>query len=275
MGAAYWKGLAAGLLACVVLAAGLLGWLSAGTAVPATEALVFDPPLVSLLDHWLLPGQSRSFTVLLHNRGREPAVIEELRFSCPCVTGRVGETRRLPWRLAAGRSVPIHATITSTRGERGRVELRYGVIGRVGNERVAPGALAEVEFAQALNADPPLVTFGAVRRDAPPRTETVDLWSPAELRVPDPLRLMAEDPAVTVLLEPSLPSVPAEVRGLGDGASVRQRIRLGRLTIRLEPRIVPDRLKTDVVVHSGDHEVRIPVLGLVDSSPEMEDLARD
>jgi hypothetical protein len=271
MGAAYWKGLAAGLLACVVLGAGVQAWLASGPSLPTTEALVFDPPLVSALDQWILPGQSRSFTVQLHNRGREPAVIEELRFSCPCAAGRIGENQRLPISIPGGRSLPVEFTITSLRGERGRVELRYGVIGRVGKERVAPGALAEVEFAQVLNADPPLVTFGAIRRDAPPRTETVEIWSPRGDVPIQSITVESDDPAVKGEFEPQSLDVP----GPSPLSSHKPCVPLGRLKIVLEPRIVPERLKADVVVRSGDHDVRVPVLGLVDSSPATEVLARD
>ena len=135
----YGMGVALGLAVCGGLATGAKQWLTAAASLPAAEALVFDPPLVSRLQPWILPGASYEFTVQLRQQGTAPARIDELRFSCPCATGRLGENLPLPITLAPGEALPVHVTVTSQRGERGRVELRYGVIGEVGGERVGRG----------------------------------------------------------------------------------------------------------------------------------------
>ena len=264
--AAYWKGVAIGLVLCLGAGFALHRWLNAGPMVPPEEALVFDPPLVSRLQPWIGPGQTQAFTVQLHNRGGEAAVIEELRFSCPCATGRLDESGRFPVRIEAGDSLPVHVTVTSQRGERGRVDIRYGVIGRVGETDVNPGAIAEFLFAQALNAEPPLVTFGAIDADGPVQTADVMLWSPVELRPIDEITVLCVDPAVTATLEPiatGASSTSVDPHGNERGI-------LGTLSIAVNPRIAPERLKTDVVVHAGEAELHLPVLGLLERTSAAE-----
>jgi hypothetical protein len=262
MNTRYSAGFALGLIAVLAAITAAREWFQSSPAIPAEEAVVFDPPLVSQLVPLFLPGQARSLEVRLHNLGRISAVVDELHFSCPCAHGRLGDSGALPQTLAPGESIPLRVTVTSTHGERGRVAIRYAVLGRAGLTPIRSGGMAEFVFAQTLNAEPKFITCGTFRRDDPPHVATVEIWSPRELVPHDPIEVDCEDPAISMeFAADSTPQSfrPANLPGENRDASAW----LGTLRIVVDPQIAAAQMKADVVVSAGKQEVRIPVVGLV------------
>jgi hypothetical protein len=221
------------------------------SAAVAEAPLAFDPSFYAASEPWILPGCSRNVSATLRNLSAADVQVDELRFSCPCATGAIDGANTFPIRIPARGAVPVSITITSTRGESGPVELRFGVIGRSGDRRVQARAAAAVRFVQAVNAEPGYLALGEVQREAEAQQHSVTLWSPAELSPPQDLQVESDDPCVTA-------GILAQVDAHGDDA---RRLNFARLMISIDPRKAPDRLHVKITLRSGEAVVTVPVLG--------------
>ena len=201
MRASYWSGVAAGVL--IFVAASAVWW--SGRIVSregSSPALVFDPPFVGASQPWILPGASREFSVRLRNLAPHEARIEELRFSCPCASGTIAGVNRRPMRIPARDDVPVMVTVTSRKGENGPVELRFGVVGHIGEQPVEAGSIAAIRFVQHLNAEPTLLSLGKINQADGKHSETVDLWFPEDGEPPKAeLVVESDDPCVSARLD--------------------------------------------------------------------------
>jgi|GEM_PF-2878736 len=264
MSGSYWKGAVVGLLTCLAVTCIVI--MSRQREAPVSPSLQFDPAFIGFSEKWILPGESLSFMVNLRNLSRDSARIEEFRVSCPCATATIAGESKLPVQLASGKNVPVRVNVVSKLGERGRLELRYGVVAQVGDERVTAGALAEVRFVQYLNAEPPLLALGKFKQVDGKRFETVHLWFPENGESPGTdLTVVSDDPCVSALLE----RFPAPWPSL-DGDNCR--MIFARVAITVDPKIAPERLKAFVIIRSDTAELRIPVLGIIER-PSIEEPA--
>lgn len=244
----YWKGVLVGVAICAVcffLLKSILG--------QTPTALVFEPSLIAASEQWILPDATREFTVRLKNLASERARIDDLRFSCPCARGTLAGVDRFPVWIPAGDSVPVVIAVSSLKGERGPLELRFGVVGQIGEKSVEAAGIAAIRFVQNLNATPAFLSLGEVERGSGMRTETVTLWSPSGVQPPADLMVESEAPYISV-----------ERRSVsGDSLGQVGHHALAELRISIDPDAAPDRLRADVLVRTSSDELRIPILGFV------------
>lgn len=252
-GSSYRAGMMLGIAVITLSTCGIAWWnRSALLSETSANALAFDPPFVMAGSPWILPGESRQFEVMLHNRSRKDVWVDELRFSCPCASGTVARSRQLPIKVRRGRAVPVNVAVKSEKGESGELELRFGVIGRAGAETVEAGALATVMFVQPLNAQPSLLSLGELSKSAEIQQHTVTLWGPRGLAFSEAVTVESDDPCITVTLEP-----------IHDEESVDSpRKEIAKLIVAVNPAKAPERLGTRITVRSGTEQVVIPIFGI-------------
>ncbi|MFO1041886.1 MAG: hypothetical protein U0941_08885 [Planctomycetaceae bacterium] len=259
----YWNGAAWGGFSFVVASCvwwnGIIWWDALSVSrEESTHALTFDPPFLSGEQAWILPGDSQEFTVTLKNTESNEVWIDDLRFSCSCASGSINGKRQFPVRIPARDSVPVKVDITSRKGERGPLEVRFGVVGRIGNQRVDVGSVIAVRFVQHLNAEPASLVFSKTRCTDAKRVETIDLWFPKDDEVPqNELNVESDDPSISVLVR-RFPTAQM----FHDNKN--QRMMFAQLDVTLDPKIAPERMRATVVVRSGVHELRIPVVAFIE-----------
>lgn len=167
----------------------------------------------------------------------------------------------LPVRLPPLRGTPIQIHVKSERDESGNIELRFGVRGRIDSIPVEAVSVAALQFVQAINADPPVVSLGAMTRRSGQQTAVVRLWYPRELGRPAGLALEVADPCIQVSMQ-DRPSETAPENRRND------RMNFAELSIGVDPAKAPDQLHAEVMVRTSVANVRIPVLGFIVSSDD-------
>ncbi len=266
MSTRYWNGVAGGAL--IFLAVSAVWWNAwSASSEGSSPALVFDPPFVGGAQRWILPGASQEFAILLRNSASNEVRIEELRFSCPCASGTIAGKNQLPVRIHARHAVPVKVTVAARKGERGPLEIQFGVVGKIGDQPVDVGSIAAVRFVQHLNAEPSFLVLGKINHADGKHSETVDLWFPQDGEAPlAELTVESDDPCVSARLD----RFPMPQSSL-DGENVR--MTFAQLTVTLDPKIAPERMRASVIVRSGANELRIPVVAFIEE-PSVEQGAK-
>ena len=161
-------------------------------------------------------------------------------------------------RIPARDSAPVKVAVASRKGERGPLEINFGVVGRIGRQPVDVGSVVAVRFVQHLNAEPSFLVFGKISDTNTKRAETIDLWFPQDGEAPkDELTVKSDDPCVSVLVK-RFPK-PQMSR---DNKNVK--MTFAELDVTLDPKIAPERMRASVIVRSGTNELRIPVLAFIE-----------
>jgi hypothetical protein len=261
----YWTGVGIGLVcagAVVALACGAL-W----RASPAGGECCgrFEPEVVHASPFRILPGKRAHIHVALENSSAADVLIDELRRSHASASGEIGGKRGFPVKLASRTRRPVRITVAPSGGETGRAELWIRVIGRWGRKSraVTAGAVAEMEFVQAVNARPEAIALGQSTADDPLREEIVQLWTPAELNIPEEISAASDDPCVSATIE----RLPV------DASSRTGDVEVATMTIRINPAIAPSRLSARVTVKADGSEIMIPVLGFFERREPQEAVA--
>ena len=252
----YLKGFVLGMVICAALVAVGVRYVTPLRAPDEHTGLLFEPQLADLTDRRIFPDRPQEFEVVLQNVSGEEAWFDELKFSCPCATGSLSDSRRLPFRLAAGGRAPVRVKIQAMTGEVGTVSLRTTAFGRIHGERVSAANVTELFFAQGVNASDRYIALGEVAQQSGLQTRTVKLWYPNELGPPGEVSAAADDPCVTASVH-VLP--PHEQRKVSDERGVE----FADLIITVDPSKAPERLAASVLVRGSGSELRIPVLGFV------------
>lgn len=265
----YWSGAACGgvifVASFVVWWNGLVWWDALSVSPEeASYALTFDPPFLSGEQSWILPGASREFTFKLKNSESNEVRIDELRFSSSCASGSISGKNQFPVRIPARDSVPVKVAVASRKGERGPLEIKFGVVGRIGHQPVDVGSVVAVRFVQHLNAEPSFLVFGKIRDTNTKRGETIDLWFPKDGEAPqDELIVESDDPCISVLVK-RFPK-PQMSRDNRNGMMT-----FAQLDVTLDPKIAPERMRASVIVRSGVNELRIPVVAFIEKHVVMQ-----
>jgi hypothetical protein len=225
-----------------------------GDGVAGVDLVWFDPQVVDMGGQWILPGQSLTFTAVLHNAGTRELQIDELRFSSNRASGLLNGASSVPLSIAANASVPFEVRITSHPGDWGPLKLRYGIVGRCGSREVTAGGLADVMFVGAINPEPAVVVLGEVHPSDKLQVSAVQLWRPKSINVSSPVRCDVDDPAIVASFS-AVPQMEDPTR------SGNARVALGTVTIKVDTRLTAPRISSNVFITAGGHQLAIPVLG--------------
>lgn len=225
-------------------------------------SVAFQPAFVTLSNVWVTPESPQTFSLKLLNSSRSTITIEKLQFSHPCCTGLIAGSRIFPIQVPAGASVPVVVTVKSLRQERGPAEVKIDALTEIDGQNMIVRAVARIEFAQVLNSTPLLLSFGEIDPSRGKVTRDVSVWCPPDGPVP----------VVKASVQTEDPSVSAVFTKTESPSTVPDRsIDFGKLSVTIDPSIAPSRLNTTVILRSGSHELRFPVLAFVSDAILKED----
>jgi hypothetical protein len=237
-----------------------LWWMSYRQLSPRT--LAFDPPHFSAVHPWILPESSRKFSVTLFNLSGQEATVDELRSSCECATVMFADRTEFPCHIPPKGSATVDVTVHSQNQTNREMELRFAAIGHIGEQAFSVAGSSSLRFVQHLNATPFFFSFGQLKSSGKEQTAVVDLWCPGDLPLlHDQITVAADDPCLTMQLE----QYESPQKTLDGG---NERLTCARLSISLDPKIAPPRLKSYVSVQSGVHKIKIPVTAFIDFDTE-------
>jgi len=244
----YLGGFLFGALLISSLAAG--AWVLVQRQVPPADdvssKLLFTPEIVDEQATFIMPAEKRRVTMQLDNVSAEPVTVARLSFSY----SHAEVMTALPQVMQPGDELPIELDVASAEGMRGPVRIRVDALGPDSSqERLGTGLLL-VEFVQAVNAEPAIVTTGAVSRTAPRRQETVRLWHPVGAVRPPSYAVHSSDPAIQTSTR--------DIDVVESGRSY-----FCELTITIDPAVAGERFREAVTFSSSMSSLRIGVLGFV------------
>lgn len=215
-----------------------------------TPRVIFRPEIVEEQNYYLLPGQERIFRMQLRNANAGSVNVSAISISPSYGFVAMPNAAQFPLQIARGAEVPLEIAVELPPDYQfsGKLALRVDAICGGRDTSAIGSAHLVLQCAQRLNAEPRVVSFGAIRRGSTVKAEKVRLWHPTSAREPTNLRADVGDPAISATI--------GENREERDGRSY-----FCELSVSVDPQVAGARFREDIALFYDGGELRVPIVG--------------